>query len=158
MGAVVAVAALFALTNDPRWDQYRDRVSLLTFGIQLRPYFGRFFPEILGPDVIDCTPCGRPRVWARDPWAAADLGRSDPADAATRGVPAHTWISLWRLTDYLGFPVQANSADGNARDRYAEEIDAGGYVAAVDTHGWYYRTPTYHAVLDELRTSAIDRP
>jgi hypothetical protein len=177
MGAVVAVSALFALRWDERWEtSYRHRVGLLTFGIQLRPYFGRFFPEILGPDVIDCTPCGRPRVLASDPWEKADLGRAvagrsrrrrpaaagEPAREVAvetvpgtnppRGVPGAAWISLWRLTDYLGFPAQSISAAENTRDRYAEEIDVSGYVGVVDTHGWYYRTPSYRTALDDLRT------
>ena len=39
-GAVVAVSALFAMCSDQKWESRRDRVALLTFGIQLRPYFG----------------------------------------------------------------------------------------------------------------------
>ena len=164
MGAVVAVAALFALRNEPGWSSYRKRIALLTFGIQLRPYFGRFFPEVLGPDVIDATPCGRPDPWAADPWAGADLAGRDRAVAGgSRGpereparsspFPAAMWLNLWRLTDYLGFPVRSIAADGNERDRYAEEIDLSGYVGVVDTHSWYYRTPAYHRALDDLRRS-----
>ncbi|HEX6954232.1 MAG TPA: hypothetical protein VF156_05065 [Agromyces sp.] len=157
MGAVVAVAALYALRNDPKWPSYRDRIALLTFGIQLRPYFGRFFPEVLGPDVLGAVPCGRPHPWARDPWAAADLaGTTAPAggagDAAVR-FPASSWLNLWRLTDYLGFPARSIASADNDRDRYAEEIDLSGYVGAVDTHSWYYRTPAYHRALDDLRRS-----
>ena len=151
MGAVVAVAALFALRNDAKWDQYRDRISLLTFGVQLRPYFGRFFPEVLGPDVIDCTPCAAPRVWARDPWATSDLVRLADHSGSRDSVPVRRWISLWRLTDHLGFPAYSIAATGNARDRYAEEVDVGGYVGTVDTHSWYYRTPAYRTALDDLR-------
>lgn len=170
MGAVVAVSALFAMCSDPKWESRRDRVALLTFGIQLRPYFGRFFPEILGPDVLDSVPCGRPRPFARDPWKNGDLRREPPVgtagvqepapdgDAPVRavpgdngvGVPGRAWVSLWRLTDYLGFPASSFGTDENTRDRYAEELDLSGYVAAVDTHGWYYRSPTYHRALTEL--------
>ena len=170
MGAVVAVSALFAMCSDQKWESRRDRVALLTFGIQLRPYFGRFFPEILGPDVLDSVPCGRPRPFARDPWRKGDLRRKPPVgtagvqepapdgDAPVRavpgdngvGVPGRAWISLWRLTDYLGFPASSFGTDENTRDRYAEELDLSGYVAAVDTHGWYYRSPTYHRALTEL--------
>lgn len=152
MGAVVAVAALYALRNDPDWATYRDRIGLLTFGVQLRPYFGRFFPEVLGPEAIDAVPCGRPRPWARDPWAGADLAADATATAGSAGrFPAAIWLNLWRLTDYLGFPARAIASDGNPRDRYAEEIDLSGYVGAVDMHSWYYRTPAYHRALDDLR-------
>ncbi|MCK8609837.1 hypothetical protein [Agromyces sp. C10] len=149
MGAVVAVAALYALRNDPAWASYRDRIALLTFGVQLRPFFGRFFPEVLGPGVIGAVPCGRPSPWARDPWARADLGST--ASEVPGGFPASAWLSLWRLTDYLGFPARSVGSAGNDRDRYTEEIDLSGYVGVVDTHRWYSRTPAYHRALDELR-------
>ncbi len=71
------------------------------------------------------------------------------------GVPCRTWVSLWRLTDYLGFPARSFAAAENTRDRYAEELDLSGYVAAVDTHGWYYRSPTYHRALAELAAPAL---
>lgn len=168
MGAVVAVSALHALRNDPQWESYRRRIALLTFGIQLRPYFGRFFPEVLGPEVIDGTPCGRPSPWKRDPWVSSDLGDDAPTaapDAAAApsadsvgDFPASAWLNLWRLTDYLGFPVRAVSSTGNARDRYAEEIDLSGYVGVVDMHGWYYRTPAYHRALDDLRRRLREGP
>ncbi|MFC5789620.1 hypothetical protein EDM22_16515 [Agromyces tardus] len=180
MGAVVALSALFALRGDRNWEtSYRDRVALLTFGVQLRPYFGRFFPEILGPDVIDSIPCAKPRVWARDPWAGSDLERigatvgadanpiPETASAPTAAppgaarpaarVPARAWINLWRLTDHLGFPARSAAASGNERDRYAEEIDVGGYVGAVDSHSWYPRTPAYRRALEDLR-AAIATP
>ncbi|MEI5585621.1 hypothetical protein V7S52_17285, partial [Agromyces sp. CCNWLW208] len=148
MGAVVAVAALYALRNDPGWPSYRDRIGLLTFGVQLRPYFGRFFPEVLGPEVIGAVPCGRPAAWQRDPWSGADLEGGSPA--VPGGFPASRWLNLWRLTDYLGFPAHSVGTAGNARDRYAEEIDLSGYVGVVDTHSWYYRTPAYQRALDDL--------
>lgn len=122
MGVVLAVAALFA-----RWDGathnlagetvslWADpRISLLTYGTQLRPYFGRFFPELLGPDVIGNRPCLRPRLRSTDPWSAdPDV----PAVPQTDGTQVTTlldslggraeprWISLWRRTDFAGFPV-----------------------------------------------------
>lgn len=158
MGAVVAVAALYALRNEPEWRTYRDRIALLTFGVQLRPYFGRFFPDVLGPEVLDAVPCASPRPWARDPWAKADLDGANPTRVATsRSFPARSWLNLWRLTDYLGFPARSIASDGNERDRYAEEIDLSGYVGAVDLHSWYYRTPAYHRALGDL-VRELDSP
>lgn len=171
MGAVVAVAALYTLRNEPEWASYRNRIALLTFGVQLRPYFGRFFPEVLGPDAIDAVPCGRPDPWAPDPWAHADLGGQDGAagasapvseSAATASVsgsfPAAAWLNLWRLTDYLGFPARSIGRTDNARDRSAEEIDVSGYVGAVDMHSWYYRTPAYRRALDDLQQALRRAP
>ncbi|MET4638335.1 hypothetical protein ABIE24_001564 [Mycetocola sp. 2940] len=47
-----------------------------------------------------------------------------------------------------------DSREENTRDRYAEELDLSGYVADVDTHSWYYRSPTYHQALRDLAALA----
>lgn len=149
MGAVVSLSALFALSSHPDWDRFRGRVTLLTFGVQLRPYFGRMFPELLGPAALGTTPCLRPRLWAADPWAA-DAAAPAPAGDAPSPVPVRRWISLWRLTDPLGFPAYSNRLPGNPLDRFADEIDTGGYTGDVDGHGEYYRTGQYRAAFAEL--------
>ncbi|TFB53076.1 hypothetical protein E3O23_05740 [Cryobacterium tagatosivorans] len=149
MGAVVSLSVLFALSSHPEWDRFRGRVSLLTFGVQLRPYFGRMFPELIGPAALGTTPCLRPRLWGADPWAA-DSDAPAPAVEARSPVPVRRWISLWRLTDPLGFPAFSNQWAGNPLDRFADEIDTSGYTGAVDGHGEYYRTGAYRSALAEL--------
>ncbi|MDY7541452.1 MULTISPECIES: hypothetical protein [unclassified Cryobacterium] len=157
MGTVVAIAALFSLAAHPDWSARRDRVTLLSFGVQVRPYFGRFFPEILGPEVLGTQPCLRPRLWSADPWLA-DAGATplppEPASPAA-ALPVGRWISLWRATDPLGFPAWSNRAPGNPIDRFADEIDTSGYTGAVGTHGEYYRTRQYHDALADLAGTAL---
>ena len=66
-------------------------------------------------------------------------------------------MSLWRLTDYLGYPALSTvkyDGDGgisNHVDRYAAELDKTGYMVTVGTHGEYYRTQDYESALVELR-------
>lgn len=72
LGTVLGVAALFHLAAIGRADLL-PRVRLLSFGMQLRPYFGRFFPELFGPDVLGTPGVGAPSFWTADPWKGKDL-------------------------------------------------------------------------------------
>jgi hypothetical protein len=185
MGAVLSVAALGLLASAAETRKNLDRIALLTFGVQLRPFFGRMLPELLGPDVLGTHRSLPPRFSDPDPWSA-DLAAqqsaqrlpSDPPPPAP-GAPALRppigrvtgtllpagvdtapsakvrWISLWRLTDYLGYPAfsTAPSGDGwqNHVDRYASELDLSGYMVEVGTHGEYYRAAEYAEAVTQLR-------
>ena len=162
MGALPALSALALLAGTARGSELLPRVRLLTFGVQLRAYFGRILPELVGPRVLGTQPCLGPRLRDRDPWAA-DAGHDSGPGAARSGAlsagllpaPGVPWRSLWRLTDYLGFPALGHPdehAHRNAVDRYAQELDLTGYMIDVATHSAYYRTLAYTQVLDELRT------
>lgn len=163
LGAVLAIAAVFALPSSA------GRVGLLTYGTQVRAYFGRFFPELLGPEVTGTVPCPAPRLTAPDPWPRPEqdddlTGRAtDPPRTpdtlverlgATGDLRA-AWVSLWRSTDPLGMPVASDAP--NHIDRGAEELDTTAYVATVATHGGYPRVAAYrHAFGDVLgRLDAI---
>jgi hypothetical protein len=158
MGAVLAAAALML---EQGRDLRKGHVALLSYGVQLGPYFGRFFPELFGPGPLGtagvrCAPF-RPCAWD------APTGDKTPArERETSGVPAPTltsvlsvdprcqephlrWISLWRPTDPLGMQVGLKDVD-----RRAEEIDAAGYLAQVATHGGYPRTVAYRIAFDDL--------
>ncbi|MWB99902.1 hypothetical protein [Agromyces seonyuensis] len=154
MGAVVATCALSILSLHPEAQRVRDRLAFLTFGVQLRPWFGRFFPELLGPDTLGITPCRRPRTFSADPWgddftsAAAPSG--SPLDAPGFRLPISGWQSLWRGTDILGFPAYSNRPGENPVDLNTEEFDTTGYFAAVATHGEYFRSPVYQQALRRL--------
>lgn len=155
MGAVLAVAALMTPPGRPR---RRGRVALLTYGTQLRPYFGRFFPELFGAQVLGTDPC-RHASFGERPWADRSIPPAAQADGAGRHAveprlvdllatepgEAPTWTSLWRRTDPLGM-----AAGDGVVDREAEEVDASGYVAEVATHGGYPRTLTYQWALLDL--------
>lgn len=156
LGAVLAVAALH--TARVETPGLIDRVALLTYGTQLRAYFGRMFPELLGPEALGTAPGLGAGLLSPDPWAAAratdDGAAPGPVPAAsTRGVLTEDaglrWVNLWRRTDYLGFPVDRWTASDV--DRPAEEIDVSGYLPQIATHGGYTRTAAYaDAVVDLL--------
>ncbi|QTV80174.1 hypothetical protein [Microbacterium sp. NIBRBAC000506063] len=183
MGGVLATAAMFAIVNNTGIDDHapipaRGRVGLVTYGVQLRPYFSRFFPDVLGPDVLGVRPTRAPALFGADPWleqVRSDAAGTPPeADdflphygpglrevlSGGEGEPP-AWVSLWRRTDHLGFPIfgyRDSSSDdgaGNPVDRGATESDPRSYLWEVATHGNYQFTLQYRAglraVIDRLR-------
>lgn len=161
LGAVLAVGALFA-----RWDAVDGsgptdrRVALLTYGTQLRPLFGRFFPELLGPGALGTHAIRAPRVWAADPWTLAPPTPAPPGltvvdSLTTPGNGDLRWRSLWRRTDYIGFPV--DDYVGSPIDRPAQEEDTTTYLFSIGTHLNYPRAPQYREQLDEL-VAMLKRP
>ncbi|WP_344090603.1 hypothetical protein [Microbacterium deminutum] len=178
MGGVLAVSSLALLASVASTRTQLTRISLLTFGVQLRPFFGRMLPELLGPAVFGVEPAHRPRLWSRDPWSADFHAQRDapapgqfvlsteqPAvgrlsgtmvsEGTDFGTPVR-WVSLWRASDFLGFPamstVRAAAGGGwrNDIDRYAGELDTTGYMVSVGTHGEYYRATAYDEALRQL--------
>lgn len=152
LGALLTIAALFARDEDG-WDD----VGLLTYGVQVRPYFGRFLPDLLGPATLGVPPSKPPSAFATDPWgreiAEGSATATPLAGALTSrlhggrtGPPA--WVSLWRRSDYLGFPAWGYAP--NDVDRLAEEDDRTTYLFSVATHSGYPRTVAYHRALDEV--------
>ncbi|MCR3751237.1 hypothetical protein [Lentzea californiensis] len=145
LGAVLAVAALYALPSG-----YLERVQLLTYGVQLRPYFGRIFPELLGPAVLGTPPVRAGALFSCDPW------RREPGDVPERGLASLLgphWINLWRRTDYLGFPV--HGWEDNALDRRANETD--GSPDKVETHGDYHLCAAYRDAFTDLVSLELNR-
>ncbi|WES62847.1 hypothetical protein P0L94_10285 [Microbacter sp. GSS18] len=175
MGAVIAVASLGLLRHAEGPDEkpVLPRIALLTYGVQLRTYFGRILPELMGPKVLGVFPARMPSPWGSSPWSSDDDtehgGRDIPRTARNINgtlLPGEgiRWVSLWRLTDYLGFPAFAgwrrySPARGgvgspepavleNEIDRYAEEYRDDG--DEVDTHSFYERSGAYAAALTDL--------
>ncbi|MFH8250550.1 hypothetical protein ACH3VR_09330 [Microbacterium sp. B2969] len=176
MGAVLAVSSLGLLASQSTTDGLLSRISLLTFGVQLRAYFGRMLPDLLGPEVLGTTP-SRPPGFGSDPWKGDFTAQDRPAPSPARVIDSLQgailigtgvrWINLWRLTDFLGFPAMstartavfrgakgAESVWVNKVDRFAEELDLSGYMVEVGTHGEYYRVPAYAKALEELVLSS----
>ncbi|GGU30908.1 hypothetical protein [Lentzea flava] len=138
LGAVLAVAALYALPEG-----YLRRVQLLTYGVQLRPYFGRIFPELLGPAVLGTPEVRAAAMFSCDPW------RRKPGTTPDRGLSVllgPSWINLWRRTDYLGFPV--HGWESNPLDRRAGETN--GSLDNVQTHGGYHLCAAYQEAFRDL--------
>jgi hypothetical protein len=157
LGGVLTVAALMRESLDDYTRQ--GRIRLLTYGSQLRAYFSRIFPELLGPTVLGTPPARAATFKPGDPWGTEIYERQRPddfrhsLDSVTQRLTrlngrAVLWRSLWRRTDYLGFPVASFLA--NPVDRRADELDESGYLLGVLTHSNYPRTPQYRRALQAL--------
>ncbi|RAX46992.1 hypothetical protein DQ354_01970 [Arthrobacter sp. AQ5-06] len=151
LGAVIAVSALFHLKST-RPDLPFNRIGLLTYGTQLRSYFGRFFPELLGPAVLATAPVARIKLTAAGSPDDERIVTGDPSVqfevnlSHILGAGAHRWVNLYRKTDYLGFPVLyqgPGGAENIGTDPYAQEMDPFTYQFLVVSHSDYLQAPQY---------------
>jgi hypothetical protein len=170
LGSVLAVATIFAMLDpeDAEATQHELRpISLLTYGSQLRAYFGRILPELLGPEVLGTKPCHAAQLLTVDPWSRErtnDTQTQIDSNALRALLKPHSqsrWINLWRRTDFIGFPVVEYAIEPSRSDdvdRRAEEVDETGYVLKVLTHSDYPRVPAYFKAFDDLRSRGLPPP
>ena len=66
------------------------------------------------------------------------------------------WRSIWRRTDYLGFPMWSYNQPasmgvaGNPIDCLGEEVDETSYLVGVVSHSWPPRCRRYRWALTEV--------
>jgi hypothetical protein len=161
LGSVLAAATLLATSDRQGAPAMVPHLSLITYGTQLRAYFSRLFPELLGPHVLGSPPCLGADLTTADPW------HSERADTKPRttvyagsvrahldgtGVASGRWLSLWHLTDPLGFPIHRYppTPSDTEFDTYADEVDRTAYLLATLAHSDYPRAEAYAEVLAEL--------
>ena len=187
MGSTICAATLLAMRGEeikagpmkdmPGITDLVDHAALLSYGTQLRAYFSRFFPSVFGPAVLGVPGVLGPSLWFGDPWrneVRAEF-RSDhlplPQQAKAQGdeltltailgakgreVPR--WCSLWRRTDFLGFPVYSYRDDDNPVDRGATESAPGSYLWRIATHSNYLGTRQFNVARDDLVKALGGRP
>ncbi|HET7475609.1 MAG TPA: hypothetical protein VFJ97_06235 [Dermatophilaceae bacterium] len=168
LGCVLAVATVLAAPRPGDGRSPVPRLSLLTYGCQLRAYFSRLFPELLGPDVLGSPACRAADLSTADPWATERSDVKPPAPVYPDSVrdlvggsqdSRGRWVNLWHLTDPLGFPVGlyppgggqgTQDAQDTEVDWYAEEVDRTAYLLAVLAHSDYARTAAYASAVEDL--------
>jgi hypothetical protein len=167
LGSVLAVATIFAMfdPDDAKASEHELRpISLLSYGSQLRAYFGRILPELLGPEVLGIKPCHAAQLLTVDPWSRERTNDTptqvDPSSLRALLKPhgESRWLNLWRRTDYIGFPVVEYADEPSPSDdvdRHAEEVDETGYVLKVLTHSDYPRVPAYFNAFNDLRSRGL---
>lgn len=177
LGAVLAVAVIFNLAE--KW-RTPANIGLLTYGTQLRPYFGRFFPELLGPVALGNLRCLGPSLRTADPWLKQvnedfrnqeNAGPARPAQPPTQTLvtmldngssnsgagaeakpdPMQGQITWINLWRRTDFlGFPAYSYALNPIDRGAAEFQRHTYMLEVATHAGYPYTEEYRTRLDEL--------
>lgn len=161
LGAVIAVSSLFHLKST-RPDLPFNRIGLLTYGTQLRSYFGRFFPELFGPAVLATAAAARTKLTAP---GSPDDDRVDAGGPTgpdyqnlshILGAGSNRWVNLYRKTDYLGFPVLYKGPGGAETvesDAYAQEMDPFTYQFMVVSHSDYLQAPQYEEAIAAVVSS-----
>jgi hypothetical protein len=165
LGAVIAVSSLFHLKST-RPDLPFNRIGLLTYGTQLRQYFGRFFPELFGPAVLATAPAAAAKLTAAgspDDDRAEVVGPTGPEYrnlSHILGPGSNRWVNLYRKTDYLGFPVLykgPGAAETVEADAYAQEMDPFSYQFMVVSHSDYLQAPQYEKAIADV-VNALPAP
>jgi hypothetical protein len=156
-GSVIAVAVAARLSR-----RRLTRLRLITYGSQLRTWYGRVFPDVLGPHALGHAPMNAAARFNSAAPDAPDPG--SPAAAPTFPAPMGPtaiakwlavtssrprWVNLFRRTDPLGFRV---FTDQQSRvDFYVPEVpppprgDPGPYV---QTHSGYQFSDEYASLVE----------
>ena len=159
-------------------DDLVDRTALFSYGTQLRALLQPVLPVGVrhGTIVLGVPGVLGPSLWHGDPWrnqVRAEF-RSDhlpgyrasqvegdeltlTAILGAKGREVPRWRSLWRRTDFLGFPVYSYRDERNPVDRGATESAPGTYLWRIATHGDYLGTSSSLLARDDLvKDSAAD--
>jgi hypothetical protein len=155
-GSTLVVAAASRLPSP-----WLSKVRLITYGSQLRAWYGRIFPSVFGPEAVGYLPTGG-RLAYGDPFPDApdDPPPSGPGDlealldrpAYERSLlrrlrvagPPPYWVNLFRRSDPIGFRVFSDTDD--YPDRYVQEVpteQTGDPGPRLMTHSGYQHTPEY---------------
>jgi hypothetical protein len=164
-GSTIAVAVASRLS-----DAELRRVRLVTYGSQLRTWFGRIFPGVMGPEALG-------NAEQRSAWVFSDAAPDAPATVLPypRGaarhfayvpaeVPAYSlrarmqaeapdarWVNLFRRSDPLGFRVFSDAETAQAeppahwQDYYVCEVAP---TCDLETHSRYPDSAAYRRLMN----------
>lgn len=110
-------------------------IRFVTYGSQLRTWYGRIFPGVLGPDVLGNTPMPSASSFrtaapdAPDPGSVTSAYPGVPASGSLADLlavtgPEPSWVNLFRRTDPIGFRVFGDTS--STLDRFVSEYDPDG--------------------------------
>jgi hypothetical protein len=155
-GALIAVAVVARLGS-----RRVPRVRLITYGSQLRTWYGRTFPDVFGPRALGHEPLDAVARFGSAAPDAPDAGDTNAAPPFSSALPETSigrclgvdtakprWVNLFRRSDPLGFRV---FSDEQSRiDVYVPEVPPpahGDPGPRVQTHSNYQFTEAYRRVV-----------
>lgn len=108
LGSAILAAVMLQLP-----DAQLPRIRFVSYGSQLRAWFGRFFPDLLGPAVLGHQVTTRPDFRSAVPDAPPQppVGGFTPPEGSLASLlrSGQHWQNFYRRTDYLGFHVFQDS-------------------------------------------------
>jgi hypothetical protein len=136
-----------------------DDIRFVSYGSQLRTWYGRIFPAVLGSHVLGNTGMTAPPGLASAAPDAPDTGTAGdryahPVPLGTLGAmlaieaPQPSWVTLFRRTDPIGFRVFGD--EGSTVDRYVSEYDPPG--KQLHSHSDYQFSSVYTDLMSHWYT------
>lgn len=148
LGSAILAAVILQLS-----DTEISRIRFVSYGSQLRAWFGRFFPDLLGPAVLGHEKSLRPEFWNSIPDAPLQHGKAiftPPEGSLMRLLEgSRNWRNYFRRSDPLGFRVFQDTE--NDVDHRLSEWDPSDPRSPVHkrksqplhTHGRYQESQPY---------------
>lgn len=148
LGSAILAAVILQLS-----DFEIGRIRFVSYGSQLRAWFARFFPDLLGPDILGHEKSVRPEFWNSAPDAPLQERNDEfkpPKGSLSRllGGNPH-WRNYFRRNDQLGFRV-FQDAENDIDHRLSEwepvdprKVVAGKSKPMLHTHGRYQESDAY---------------
>lgn len=164
-GSLLVMAVVSRLS-----DVRLERVRIVTYGSQIRAWYGRIFPAVFGPQAIGVTATDGPANFGDPRPDVPAVPPSPPAVvvsptgsllARLGGVGAMHWVNLFRRSDPIGFRVFTDL--DSPVDVYVPEVPpagAGDPGPHVMGHSGYPHAPQYQAAIAPwfAEVPAIDPP
>ena len=165
-------------------DHDLDQVRMITYGSQLRAWYGRIFPAVFGPAALGYVPTNGTSTFGDPKWDAPDAAQVDDGpdtlapdytlalrrnielyegsllERLTRAGSQPRWVNLFRRTDPIGFRVFSDK-DHRGQDTYVLEVPTraeGDPGPTVMTHGSYPQTVEYRTTIRAWTQEVLPAP
>ncbi|BCW69933.1 hypothetical protein NicSoilB8_09770 [Arthrobacter sp. NicSoilB8] len=147
LGSAILAAVMLQLP-----DAQLPRIRFVSYGSQLRAWFGRFFPDLLGPAVLGHQVTARPdfRTAVPDAPPQPPVGGFTPPEGSLASLlqSRQHWQNFYRRTDYLGFHVfQDSENDVDHRISDWDPYPSGTQKVKPRDHSQYQESAPYGSLI-----------